>query len=294
VCRLLGYCTRQPVPLAGIIGEDGLRGFTALSAVHRDGWGMAWLDGGRIAVHKSPLRALDDPGYDELARRPLGRLGIVHLRWATPGLAVGTENSHPFSINGMALAHNGALHPQDRLPELLPPAWERLVKGSTDSERYFLHLLYRLQATGDLLTAIGDTVASITARFTVNSLNAILLTPAALYAVSWHDSSMIPEARLRERGYTGSAEEMACHFDLAYRQTAEAVVVASSGWPQDPRNGWTALPNGHVLVVASETLQTRIEPVPVPAPVQRSSTAVRSTSPSRRIPSSISSSATRL
>ena len=264
MCRLLSYCARHPASLAGIIGEAGLRDFTALSAFHGDGWGMAWVDGGRMRVRRSPLRASDDSGYDELARRRLARLGIVHLRWATPGLAVGPENSHPFCRDDVAMAHNGAIHPQDRLPELLPPDWERLVTGSTDSERYFLHILSRLQAHGDMATALGESVTSITARFTINSLNAVLLTPAALYAVSCHDRSMIPEGRLRERGYPGSAEEISRHFDLAYRQTADAVVVASSDWPQDPRDGWTSLPNGHMLIVAGDTLQTKVEPLPVP------------------------------
>jgi predicted glutamine amidotransferase len=265
MCRLLGYCARNPASVAGIVGEKGLRDFTALSAFHGDGWGMAWVDGGRIRVRKSSLRASDDPDYDALARRSLARQGVVHLRWATPGLAVGPENSHPFCRGKVAMAHNGAIHPQDRLPELLPPDWERLMTGSTDSERYLLHILFRLQADGDMVRAIGETTASIIARFTVNSLNAVLLTPASLYAVSCHDRSMIPEARLHERGYPGSAEEIARHFDLAYRQTADAVVVASSDWPQDPRHGWTLLPNGHVLTVAGDTLQAKVEPLPVPS-----------------------------
>ena len=264
MCRLLGYYARRPASLAELIGEEGLRDFTALSAFHRDGWGMAWADRGRIRVRKSPLRASGDPGYDDLARRRLGRAGIVHLRWATPGLAIGPENSHPFCRADVAMAHNGAIHPQGRLPELLPPAWERLMTGRTDSERYFLHVLYRLQAGGEMVTAVGETAASISARFTANSLNAVLLTPTALYAVSCHDRSMIPEGRLRERGYPGSAEEISRHFDLAYRQTADAVVVASSDWPQDPRDGWTSLPNGHMLIVAGDTLQTKVEPLPVP------------------------------
>jgi predicted glutamine amidotransferase len=271
MCRLLGYCARNPASLAGIIGEEGLRDFTALSAFHGDGWGMAWVDAGRIGVRKSSLRASADPSYDALARRRLARSGIVHLRWATPGLTVGPGNSHPFCRDDVAMAHNGAIHPQDRLPELLPPEWEGLVDGSTDSERYLLHILSRLRAEGDMVRAIGETTASITARFTVNSLNAVLLTPAALYAVSCHDRSMIPAGRLRDRGYPGSAEDIARHFDLAYRQTADAVVVASSDWPQDPRQGWTSLPNGHVLTVAGDTLQTKIEPLPAPSATGKAS-----------------------
>lgn len=264
MCRLLGYCARRPASLAGLIGDQGLREFTALSCFHSDGWGMAWTDGGPIGLHRSPLQASEDPVYGELAQRPLGRLGMVHLRHATPGLPVDIENTHPFVLGDVAMAHNGAIHPQDRLPELLPAAWEERMTGTTDSERYFLHILSRLQAGADMVTAIGETAAAITARFTVSSLNAVLQTGDALYAVSCHDRSQIPEARMRARGFTGSAVELAEHFDLKYRQTAGAVVVASSGWSQDSRDGWTAVPNGHVLVVDGDTLQTRIEPLPVP------------------------------
>ncbi len=269
MCRLLGYCAHRPTSLAGLIGDQRLREFTALSCFHSDGWGMAWAGGGPMGVRKSPLQASEDPGYDELARRPLGRLGIVHLRAATPGLAVELENTHPFLVDDVAMAHNGAIHPQDRLPELLPTAWEERMTGTTDSERYLLHILSRLQAGADMVTAIGETAAAITAQFTASSLNALLLTEDALYAVSCHDRSKIPEARMRARGFAGSAAELAEHFDLKYRQTADAVVVASSGWPQDPRDGWTAVPNGHVLVVDGGTLRTSIEPLPVPVSAQR-------------------------
>jgi hypothetical protein len=36
------------------------------------------------------------------------------------------------------------------------------------------------------------------------------------------------------------------------------VVVASTGWPQD---GWTVLPNRHVLVVERDTLRVKVEPL---------------------------------
>lgn len=274
MCRLLGYCARRPTSLAGLIGTRGLREFTALSSFHSDGWGMAWAGGrpgGPISVHKSPRQASEDPGYGELAQRPLGRLGMVHLRHATPGLPIELANTHPFLADGVALAHNGAIHPQDRLPELLPAGWEERMTGTTDSERFFLHVLSCVQAGADMVTAIGETATAITARFDASSLNAVLLTETALYAVSYHDRSKIPEARMRARGFTGSAVELAEHFDLKYRPTAGAVVVASSGWTQDPRDGWAAVPNGHVLVVEGDTLRTRIEPLPVPASPRQAS-----------------------
>jgi predicted glutamine amidotransferase len=256
MCRLLGYCARDHASVTELIGEPGLNAFTALSAWHADGWGIAAQNGGAIQVAKSPRRASDDPDYRRLAAEQLGDTGLVHLRWATPGLAVENANSHPFSYGEFAMAHNGAIHPQDRLPELLPPAWEQRLTSGTDSERYFLHIMSGLDMNGGhVLDAIAGTVAHIRAGYTPNSLNAILLGPDALYAIAWHDPARIPLESIRARN---SPEVPELYFDLAYRQTPGAVVVASTGWPQD---GWASLPNGSVLVVDRATLATRVEPL---------------------------------
>jgi predicted glutamine amidotransferase len=256
MCRLLGYCSLGRAPVASLLTEEGLRGFTALSAFHGDGWGMAWYNTDGPHVRKSVRRAQDEPDYRRLAHRALGDTGLVHLRWATPGLGVGYHNSHPFRYGPYTLAHNGAVHPQDRLGEMLPAEWERRLTGTTDSERYLLHIMWRLERRGgDVVAAIADTVASIGSRYAVNSLNAILLSPGKMYAVSWHDPARIPEAELRRRGLASTPEEIAGYFHLACRMTADAVVAASSGWPQ---RGWTVLPNRSVLVVDRATLEMSV------------------------------------
>jgi hypothetical protein len=136
---------------------------------------------------------------------------------------------------------------------MLPAGWERRLTGTTDSERYLLHIMWRLERRGgDVVAAIADTVASIGSRYAVNSLNAILLSPDKMYAISWHDPARIPEAELRRRGMGSTPEEIAGYFHLAYRMTADALVAASSGWPQP---GWTVLPNQSVLVVDRATLE---------------------------------------
>jgi predicted glutamine amidotransferase len=258
VCRLLGYCSRADASLEELIGADGLREFTGLCALHGDGWGMAWYEGAEPVVRKSPLRADSEPEFGKLACEPLGDLGLVHLRWATPGLGVSERNSHPFRHGHYALAHNGAIHPQDRLPEMLPAASERKLAGTTDSERYFLLILSRLAAHGgDMVAAIADAAADIDSRFEPNSLNAILLSPDKLYAVSWYYRSRVPEAKLRLHGLDRS-DEIAAYFDLAYQATDNAVIVASSGWPQA---GWTPLENRQVLVVDRYTLKTQVLPL---------------------------------
>ena len=256
MCRLLGYCSLGSAPVANLLTEEGLRGFTALSAFHGDGWGMAWYNTDGPHVQKSTRRAEDEPDYGRLTHRALGDIGLVHLRWATPGLGIGYHNSHPFRCGPYTLAHNGAVHPQDRLGEMLPAEWERRLTGTTDSERYLLHIMWRLERRGgDVVAAIADTVASIGSRYAVNSLNAILLSPDKMYAISWHDPARIPEAELRRRGLASTPKEIAGYFHLAYRMTADAVVAASSGWPQP---GWTVLANQSVLVVDRATLEMSV------------------------------------
>ncbi len=258
MCRLLGYCATSEASLEDVVGADGLSEFTGLCALHGDGWGMAWHEGAQPVVRKSPVRADSEPEYDKLAREPLSDMGLVHLRWATPGLGVSEANSHPFRYGDYVLAHNGAIHPQDRLGELLPPAWESRLVGTTDSERYFLLIMSRLaKYGGDMVAAIAGAAADIDARFEPNSLNAILLSPDRLYAVSWYHRDRVPEAKLRAFGYD-RPDEIAAYFDLSYRVTDRAVVVASSGWPQ---SGWTPLPNRHVLVADRRTLFAQVLPL---------------------------------
>jgi len=258
MCRLLGYCSVREASLEDLIGAEGLRDFTGLCALHGDGWGMAGYQGTEPVIRKSPVRADSDPDYDKLAREPLADLGLVHLRWATPGLGVNEQNSHPFQYGQYVFAHNGAIHPQDRLPQMLPAQWERQLAGTTDSERYFLLIMSRLASHGgDVVAAIAEAAADIEARFEPNSLNALLLSPDKLYAISWYHRDRVPEAKLRACGYD-QQDEISAYFDLAYRATDSSVVVASSNWPQP---GWTPLQNRHVLVTDPRTLRTQVLPL---------------------------------
>ncbi len=54
MCRLLGYCSRGAVPLTRLLGDEEFHDFTALSALHSDGWGMAWYEAGQPHIRKSP------------------------------------------------------------------------------------------------------------------------------------------------------------------------------------------------------------------------------------------------
>lgn len=143
MCRLLGYVARRPTSVLEVLGEEDFEAFTELTAVHGDGWGMAWHDLGNHTIRtvSSADSAFRDLAYEQLARQRLGRTGILHLRWATPGLPVTPENTHPFCDGGYAFAHNGHISPLERLEGLLTPENQAMLRGDTDSERYFRFLM---------------------------------------------------------------------------------------------------------------------------------------------------------
>jgi predicted glutamine amidotransferase len=249
----------RPTSLLELLGPDDLAKFAAMSDQHADGWGMGWFadDGPQIA--KSLRRARDDDRFHQLAATPLADIGLVHLRWATPGLPIDLNNSHPFRHDRYTMAHNGAIFPQDRLDELLPEPWASKLTGTTDSERYFLHVVMCLESDGgDIVQALTQTIARIERDFQASSLNAVILTPDRLAALSIYDPASIPRSEMLALGYAGPPEDLDGYFDLYYHRSRNAVIVASSGVS---RAHWQALPNRHVLIVDRHTLNVVVEPI---------------------------------
>ena len=245
MCRLLAYVTRQPRGLADVLGK-GLPAFAALSAHHRDGWGFAWYrsDDGRLEVAKAPEQAQDSPAFAETAARIRTNMLIGHLRWATPGMDLFAENTHPFARGSLAFAHNGSLSPLDAVEELIAPAERASLEGTTDSERYFLALLTTIERTGDAERAVRELIAALHQRVHSTCLNALVLTPQALYVVcDWAaDAPMVRQG--------------ANYYRIYYHTSADGVLVGSSGWQQ--AGDWTELENGHALVVERGTLRTYV------------------------------------
>ncbi|MCZ2850301.1 class II glutamine amidotransferase [Modestobacter sp. VKM Ac-2978] len=266
MCRLLGYVAETPVSAVDGLGRTDFDTFTSLSAVHGDGWGMAWRDQASHTTRAatSPISAAADPTYTALADRALGTAGLVHLRWATDGLAVGAENTHPFTDGDHALAHNGSISPIDELEALLGEDARAQLVGDTDSERYFRLVLQCIEETADERAGVARAVGMLRSHFPQSSLNALFLTPARLYAVHVNSRAATPLDDLRQ--VFGSDDAMprghaTAYFDMAYKVSATAVHVISSGLPDE---GWTPVPPDSVLAI---DLTTRVIDVldPVPA-----------------------------
>ena len=264
MCRLLAHVARRPMTVAEAIGEADLRAFADLSPRHPDGWGMAWwADEAALAGDGPPQRtravggAREDPAFRVATAEVPAHVAVVHLRGATPGLTFELENCHPFVRRGAAFAQNGAIHPQHRLPELLPAHLEAEVAGSTDSERLFLLLCDRLDSGRPFAEVAREALAELFERFTSPVLNSIYLTPEHLHVLNAHNPTALP--------YPGDPHDL---FALRFRVEDDVVVVASSGFDQPESRGWHTLDNMTVLTVALDTLELHIDAldgVPVPS-----------------------------
>src|ERR1700754_2654093 len=139
MCRLLGVVSATPISVSQAVGADVLSDFVALTKIHGDGWGIASvrLPGQHPRIEVSAGSALDDPHFAAATRDHRAAASLVHLRWATNGLAVQRENSHPFVADRIAMAHNGSIKPIAALDNLLEPRIAASLRGATDSERYF-------------------------------------------------------------------------------------------------------------------------------------------------------------
>jgi predicted glutamine amidotransferase len=271
MCRLLTWVTRRPRTLEETLGAAGLAQFQALGRFHHDGWGGAWWPDVAPGIGPDVLRstrsAADDERFGDAARSVRSDAGIVHLRWASPGMAVVPANVHPFTRDDLAMAHNGGIYPLERVGELLEGEWETQAGGSTDSERYFLSVVAgREQTDAPVADVLAGVVSRIFAHWSPSSLNALCLTPDSVIVVSAFD----PRVEM-----TAVPEPTEEYYALRYRADDDAVVVASSGIDQRPEDGWRSIGNLTLVEIRRGSLEMSFRPLDVSFETAGSAQALR-------------------
>ena len=128
---------------------------------------MAWYEGAEPVIRKSPLRADSEPEFEKLAREPLATSAWCTCAGRRPALA--SASQHP-PVPGTASTCSPTTAPSTRRTgsaRCCRREWERQLAGTTDSERYFLLIMWRLAASGgDMVAAIAHAAADIEHRFT--------------------------------------------------------------------------------------------------------------------------------
>lgn len=257
---MLAYSSRTPRTWTQAASGAEQAAFTALARVHRDGWGVGWAD--EDGVHAVGAPDVWGPDAAAAAARPSARHGMLYLRFASAGALPDPANVQPFLAAGVAFQHNGALVPRDLALAGLAAADLAALRGTTDSEVYFRHLLAARATLDDLAEAAAHAARTLRGRFADACLNALAIDGHELVVIHSPGSRPTPVEAFARRGITGGALPLAHHAEDArtyhrlFARTADGIaLVATSGI--DP-TGWTPLADDHVLVFRGGALSRRI------------------------------------
>jgi predicted glutamine amidotransferase len=185
VCRLLGLNTGRERVSASFWLVDAPDSLEVQSHRNVDGSGIGFFDpSGSPVIDKQPEPAFTDEEFLREAKRARSETFVAHVRYATAGSRT-LANTHPFTMDGRIMAHNGGFGELGRLEEQLG-SYRGLVQGDTDSERFFALITQQIDAhDGDVAAGIAAAARWIGERLPVSSLNTIVAAPGELWALRY-------------------------------------------------------------------------------------------------------------
>jgi predicted glutamine amidotransferase len=220
-----------------------------------DGTGLGtFTEDGEPVISKQPIAAYEDQEFGRVAREVTSHTFVAHVRYASTG-DLTHENTHPFEQHGRLFAHNGVIGDLDRLDEELGDT-RSLVKGQTDSERYFALITKEIERTGNIENGIAAATEWIADNLPVFALNFVLITPSELWAFRYPDTHDLYVLERAAGGPSGHRhlEHASARGSIRVRSgdmaTRRAVIVATE--PMDEDTGWTDLSSGDLFHVDAD------------------------------------------
>jgi glutamine amidotransferase len=265
MCRLFGLSSAPLRTRATFWLLDAPDSLSNQSREEPDGAGIGFFDAdGGPELYKAPIAAYEDRGFAQEARNIESTTFLAHIRFASTG-AVEQRNTHPFEQEGRMFAHNGVVEGLDQLDAELGPD-RSLVKGDTDSERFFALITREIRSAGDVATGIERAARWVAANLPLYSLNLIVTTPRELWALRYPDTHQLYALERRAGGHhgdrhldhSGTNGRMRVHsHDLA---AAPALVIASEQMDDSP--AWRPMEPGELLHAGPDLRITRRIAVP--------------------------------
>jgi predicted glutamine amidotransferase len=252
MCRLFGMSAGSQRARATFWLLNAPDSLARQSRREPDGTGLGWFErDGAPHVSKQAIAAYGDAEFGREAREISSSTFLAHIRFASTG-ALEVQNTHPFELNGRLFAHNGVIEGLPTLEAHLGDA-RRLVKGDTDSERYFALITREIAARdGDVAAGIQAACAWIAANLPLLAINFVLVTAHGLWTLRYPETHALyvleraPGAPLEHSSSLGS--RVHCEEGVS----CPLVVVASERMDASPQ--WRLLDSGELLHV-SHTLQ---------------------------------------
>jgi len=240
MCRLLAFTSLERKSFYDVVGSD-FEKFVALSAEHKDGWGIGYE--GEVVKDLNPAKESELLAKTGNSLETAGAL--FHLRLASKGLTVGIDNNHPFTYGTTTFMHNGTIRPADTAEQFISPKYRELITGTTDSERFFYALLSQIDELG-LVEGVRNTVNLVRAIADYSAINIMIQTPETLIAVCEFNENNQSE-------WSGPD-----HYELRFSVRDGDFLIASTGWGN---TDWEHLDNHQMLVVNRSTLEYSISPL---------------------------------
>jgi glutamine amidotransferase len=185
MCRLLGLTAGSEPVHATFWLIDAPDSLEVQSHRNVDGSGIGFFEpSGAPVLDKQPEAAFRDEEFIREAKQAESAVFVAHVRWATAG-GRSARNTHPFTMQGRIMAHNGGFGEPQRVEERLGH-YRELVLGDTDSERYFALITQQIDAHGgDVGAGIAAAARWIGAHLPVSSLNTVVAAPGELWALRY-------------------------------------------------------------------------------------------------------------
>ena len=282
MCRLFGLHAGATDVDATFWLLDAPSSLAHQSHANPDGFGLAtYCAEGEASLLRRPVRAAGDEEFARKAREKHAATFLAHVRYADTG-GISEDNTHPFTLDGRAFAHNGVVGSLDWLDERLGADRAR-VAGETDSERVFALITQAIgEHGGDIRAGIVAATTELAGRAELYSINFLLATPEELWALRYPEHN---ELFLLERSAGGprgghQLDESSVYGTLRVRSLEGAgrpvVVVASEPMDEDP--GWQPVAPGELVRIGADLTVTRelILPDPPRHPMVLSGRAVES------------------
>ena len=253
------------------------------SEINADGYGLAALTTKRgMIVMRNPVEAAGDSAYQAVAQRLVASEMIVHLRYADTG-ATSLVNTHPFTQDGRAFAHNGVVGNLEEIEASLGTN-RAMVMGQTDSERFFALITLAIrEAGGDVRAGITAAVREVVERYELYSLNFVIGELDHIWGFRYPEHNQLHLLRREPRGddpdgldHADAAGTMRLHSDDAAE--VPLVVISSEQISEEP--GWEEIGSGELVHVGPDLAVDRetIVSGPPPHPMVLSNRAVESQS----------------
>ncbi|MGZ4272958.1 MAG: class II glutamine amidotransferase [Solirubrobacteraceae bacterium] len=260
MCRLLGRSGGRARVHATFWLLEAPDSLAQQSRREPDGTGLGRYDhDGRPLVSKQPVAAYEDRAFAQEAKEVDSRTFVAHVRYASTG-GLTPENTHPFEQDGRLFAHNGVIEDLDRLERELGDAMS-LVRGDTDSERFFALITRETRRTGDVGEGVISAARWVAENLRLFAINLVLISDSELWALRYPDSHDLLVLERAAGGHRGDRrlEHSSWQRRIRVRSrdlaTRPSVVVATERMDEDP--GWQPLASGELLYVGPDLQVTR-------------------------------------